>query len=95
MNSILIVVVVCSLLFFPVLGVWVGGMRNRGMEGFLLGLLLGPLGVLIAALLPRGDAAANSEAWTEIASVVGGGIAMALPILFVETLVWMGFLWWV
>jgi hypothetical protein len=38
---------------FAILGTWVAGQKNRnGVEGFALGFLFGPLGVLIEALLP-------------------------------------------
>jgi hypothetical protein len=33
-------------------GAWLGGQRNRAAEGFFLGLALGPLGWIIALLLP-------------------------------------------
>jgi hypothetical protein len=40
---------------FGGLGAWVATQKDRGQgEGFILGLLFGPLGVLIEALLPAG-----------------------------------------
>ncbi len=39
---------------FGVIGAWVGEQCGRGEgEGFVLGLLLGPFGVLIEAMLPK------------------------------------------
>lgn len=44
-------------LIMSVFGVWVAGQKNRKpSEGFLLGFLFGPFGVLIEALLPQGSA---------------------------------------
>jgi hypothetical protein len=37
-------------------GSWIAGQRGRsGFEGFILGFLFGPLGVLVEALLPPGQ----------------------------------------
>lgn len=42
-------------LVFGFLGMWVADQKSRpSSEGFLLGLLFGPLGVLIEAVLPNG-----------------------------------------
>lgn len=39
---------------FAVFGSWVSGQCGRRQgEGFLLGLLFGPVGVIVSALLPR------------------------------------------
>ena len=44
---------IVGLIILGILGAWVSAQKNRdGLEGFLLGCLFGPLGVLIAALLP-------------------------------------------
>jgi len=45
--------VYCAL--FGLLGLWLGGYRNRSTEGIFLGLLLGPIGLIITILLPMGD----------------------------------------
>jgi hypothetical protein len=45
-------------LVFAVFGAWVAAQKDRGQgEGFVLGFLFGPLGVLIEALLPAGKPA--------------------------------------
>jgi hypothetical protein len=54
-------VFICLLLailacIFGGLGAWVATHKHRGtLEGFILGLLFGPLGVLVEALLPNGS----------------------------------------
>lgn len=37
------------------LGLWLGWRHGHGEAGLALGALLGPIGVVVAALLPRGD----------------------------------------
>jgi hypothetical protein len=45
--------VVFGWLMLAVLSTWIAGQKNRGEdEGFILGALFGPLGVLVEALLP-------------------------------------------
>jgi hypothetical protein len=39
---------------FATLGGWLGSMRGRKTEGLVLGLLLGPFGLLLVLLLPPG-----------------------------------------
>src|SRR4051812_44233882 len=52
MGTVLIVVLVLAIIFGG-LGAWIAGQKGRaGGEGFALGLIFGPLGVLITALLP-------------------------------------------
>lgn len=52
--SILIGIVAAYLAVFGWLGQWVATQCGRGaIEGLLLGMLLGPFGVLIEALLPK------------------------------------------
>lgn len=46
------------------LGYLVGNTRNQGGLGFALGLLLGPLGILVAALLPRNESL-KAQRWQE------------------------------
>lgn len=42
-------------------GAWISAQKRRGAaEGLILGLLFGPLGVLVAALLPQGEAASGA-----------------------------------
>ncbi|WP_422928232.1 hypothetical protein [Singulisphaera sp. PoT] len=48
--------VVVSAVVYAVLGAWVAVQNGRGkIEGSILGLLLGPFGVLVEALLPSRD----------------------------------------
>jgi hypothetical protein len=59
---------------FACLGVYVASQCGRGSgEGFLLGLLFGPVGVIVAALLPR-DTARSADS---MAFLIGLGIALA------------------
>jgi hypothetical protein len=52
METVLIVAFI-ALLVFGLFGAWVAEEKGRsGIEGFFLGLLFGPLGVLVEALLP-------------------------------------------
>lgn len=39
-------------LLFGLLGCVVGRMRSHGVAGFWLGFLLGPIGIVVSALLP-------------------------------------------
>lgn len=51
------IVVGLAWLGLSVVGGWIGGQTGRGVaEGAILGVLLGPLGLLIALLLPRPEA---------------------------------------
>jgi len=50
--EILISIVVVALAF-AALGAWIASQKNRdGGEGFILGLLFGPIGVIVEAVLP-------------------------------------------
>lgn len=40
-------------LLFGILGYFIAGTKGNGCWGCILGLLLGPLGLLIAILIPR------------------------------------------
>jgi hypothetical protein len=54
---------VAGWLVFAVLGYYVARQKRRSRgEGFFLGLLFVPFGVLIVALLPQGEAPARSPA---------------------------------
>ena len=47
---------------FGGLGAWIGVQKQRGAaEGFALGLLFGPLGVLVELFLPQGEKVADSQ----------------------------------
>jgi hypothetical protein len=51
--EILIPVVVVVALVFGILGSWIAGQKRKdGGEGFILGLIFGPIGVIIEAVLP-------------------------------------------
>jgi uncharacterized membrane protein YsdA (DUF1294 family) len=59
---------------FACLGVYVASQCGRSSgEGFLLGLLFGPVGVIVAALLPR-DVSKSTDS---IAFLIGLGITIA------------------
>ena len=50
------------------IGAYVAAQKRRAAaEGFLLGLILGPLGVVVAALLPTGDRPATRPATGTVA----------------------------
>jgi hypothetical protein len=54
-----------ALLVFGQLGAWVAGQKGRRpVEGFLLGLFLGPLGVIVEGQLPELEAEAVGPART-------------------------------
>ena len=49
-------------LIFAILGMWIANQKHReGGEGFILGLLFGPIGCLIEAILPNGTQPAKRE----------------------------------
>lgn len=50
---------------FGCLGLWIGGFKKRGTEGMILAILLGPIGLVIAVLLPEGTEKAPSEKFSE------------------------------
>lgn len=50
-----------------VIAVCVGSSRGRGAEGLALGIILGPLGILIVALLPR-SVAKDAERQFDVAT---------------------------
>jgi len=49
----IILLVVAWLIFGGIIGGWVGSYRGRKFDGHLFGALLGPVGWIIAALLPE------------------------------------------
>jgi hypothetical protein len=56
MGLVALLVLVLVLLLLAVLGGWVAAQRDRSIvEGLILGLLYGPLGVIVEALLPLGS----------------------------------------
>lgn len=48
-------IVAISMVVLGVIGMVVGGARGRPLPGFLLGTFLGPMGVILAALLEPSD----------------------------------------
>ena len=53
-QQLVVVIVTVSAIVFGLLGTWVAKQCGRRTdEGFLLGMVFGPLGVLLVALLPR------------------------------------------
>ncbi len=48
----MVVVILLCLVICPILGYMVGVQRGQGTLGLVLGLFLGPIGILIAVLLP-------------------------------------------
>jgi hypothetical protein len=69
MGDILAIVIVLGLILWGPLGSWVAAQKGRGgMEGFLLGAVFGPFGVLVEALLPTdGRALEEGAAAAELA----------------------------
>jgi hypothetical protein len=53
MNENLDVIIVCACLVFGLVGALLGDMKKRFWEGASLGALLGPIGCIIAILLPE------------------------------------------
>ncbi len=50
-----LIFLVVSAAVFGGFGAWIAAQKRRGIfEGFVLGLLFGPLGVLVEAMLPMG-----------------------------------------
>ncbi len=49
-------VIVAAFIVFGFFGAWVASQKHRGIcEGFTLGLVFGPLGVIVEAVLPNMD----------------------------------------
>jgi len=42
-----------GLIICGILGAWIGSTKNRGGMGFVLGILLGPIGLIIIAILEK------------------------------------------
>ena len=55
MAMIFVLILLGSVILFGSLGCWVGGLKRRGKEGAILGALLGPIGLIVAVLLPPGE----------------------------------------
>jgi hypothetical protein len=58
---------------FGALGMWLGEMRNRSREGAFLGVLLGPIGLVITMLMPEGQK--REKAPRADCGSSGGGLA--------------------
>lgn len=63
-GFVLILLISGYLIVMAVLGEKIGAMKGRKDEGMWFGLLLGPLGLLITALLPENKEQGNSPAIT-------------------------------
>ena len=50
----IIIGLVIYFVFFGFLGHYLGAMKKRAFDGMLIGILLGPIGCIIAVLLPEG-----------------------------------------
>jgi hypothetical protein len=48
----IIIPLIGGLLVFGGTGIWLDGIKNSGIRCFILGILLGPLGLIIGAILP-------------------------------------------
>lgn len=48
-----VVVLLLSVILFGLIGMWIGRLKGNASKGFWLGFLLGPLGWIIAILLPQ------------------------------------------
>lgn len=64
--GLIIAIVFFGATFCGVVGFFIGKLKTRELEGFILGLILGPLGWLIAALLPDAGRAKREEAALEL-----------------------------
>ena len=53
MEIIYLMGLVFTLFVSVILGIWFGAMRKRLWTGFFLGLLLGPIGLVIILLMPK------------------------------------------
>jgi hypothetical protein len=71
MSDYYIAIILLGAFLMACLGMWIGGMKNRSIEGAILGFLLGPIGLIIAVLLPEGKPAEKNES----NEVAGGGLA--------------------
>jgi hypothetical protein len=61
-GSTLVVILVVIGLVFGFAGAFISGAKKRSQfEGFLFGAMFGPLGLLIAVLMPQGDGTSD---WT-------------------------------
>jgi hypothetical protein len=68
---------------------WIAGRKNRdGFEGFFLGLLFGPVGMLIEATLPNGPASSSvgrsKPVWTIAIVLLAALIPLAATWRLVE-----------
>jgi uncharacterized membrane protein YeaQ/YmgE (transglycosylase-associated protein family) len=76
-----------SALLFGALGEWVAGRKNRdGFEGFFLGLIFGPVGMLVEAALPDGPAFVGNSMF--IRAIVIALLSALIPVAVVWRLVW-------
>jgi hypothetical protein len=71
-----------------VIGMAVGdlGGKKNGMAGLVLGFLLGPLGVVIAAVLPAGAVGKQEIRGTTRVLLL---VALAVPVILFGLYVWM------
>jgi len=55
-RALFLVVTVVTSLVLGLVGSWIGSKKDMGTAGFLLGFFLGPVGLVIIAVLPPGQA---------------------------------------
>lgn len=48
-----VLVLLLSVILSGLIGKWIGGLKGNGRIGFWLGFLLGPLGWIIAVIVPK------------------------------------------
>jgi uncharacterized membrane protein YeaQ/YmgE (transglycosylase-associated protein family) len=85
----LVLVWVLSALLFGALGEWVAGRKNRdGFEGFFLGLLFGPVGMLVEAALPDGPAPGFVGNSMFVRAIVIALLSALIPVAVAWRLVW-------
>jgi hypothetical protein len=76
-------------LLFCGLGEWVAGRKNRdGFEGFFLGLVFGPVGMLVEMALPDGPASGTVGSSKLVRAVAIVLLAALVPVALAWRLMW-------
>jgi hypothetical protein len=78
-----------SVLLFGGLGEWIAGRKNRdGFEGFFLGLVFGPVGMLVEVALPDGPAPGGVGSSKCVRAIAITLLAALVPVALAWRLVW-------